>query len=59
VSSIPSDFSGSDGKPGYFANQLLVYDRAGGDFFQYGEPIRQKVIRPLSSYFLRKMPNLT
>lgn len=45
------DFSGSDGKPGYFARQLLVYDRAGGECFQCGERIRLRVLGQRSSYF--------
>ncbi len=30
------DFVNSDGAPGYFAQELLVYDRAGSDCFQCG-----------------------
>jgi len=45
------DFVNSDGAPGYFAQELLVYDRAGGECFQCGSPIRQKVIGQRSSYF--------
>jgi len=45
------DFVNSEGAPGYFAQELLVYDRAGGDCFQCGGPIRQKVIGQRSSYF--------
>jgi formamidopyrimidine-DNA glycosylase len=45
------DFSGSDGKPGYFAQELLVYDRAGNACFQCGEIIRQKLIGQRSTYF--------
>lgn len=45
------DFVNSDGAPGYFARNLLVYDRAGGDCFQCGAPIRQKVIGQRSSYY--------
>jgi formamidopyrimidine-DNA glycosylase len=45
------DFVNSDGAPGYFAQELLVYDRAGSECFQCGTPIRQKVIGQRSSYY--------
>jgi formamidopyrimidine-DNA glycosylase len=45
------DFVNSDGAPGYFAQELLVYDRAGSDCFQCGADIRQKVIGQRSSYY--------
>jgi len=45
------DFVNSDGAPGYFAQELLVYDRAGHDCFQCGAAIRQKVIGQRSSYY--------
>jgi len=45
------DFVNSDGAPGYFAQELLVYDRADSDCFQCGAPIRQKVIGQRSSYY--------
>jgi len=45
------DFVNSDGAPGYFAQELLVYDRAGGDCFQCGSKIRLKVIGQRSSYY--------
>jgi len=45
------DFVGSDGAPGYFARELLVYDRAGKGCFQCNSPIRQKVIGQRSSYY--------
>jgi formamidopyrimidine-DNA glycosylase len=45
------DFVNSDGAPGYFAQELLVYDRAGSDCFQCGTAIRQKVIGQRSSYY--------
>ncbi|MDH4018553.1 MAG: bifunctional DNA-formamidopyrimidine glycosylase/DNA-(apurinic or apyrimidinic site) lyase [Xanthomonadales bacterium] len=45
------DFVNSDGAPGYFAQELLVYDRAGGDCFQCSSPIKQKVIGQRSSYY--------
>jgi formamidopyrimidine-DNA glycosylase len=45
------DFVNSEGSPGYFTQELLVYDRAGSDCFQCGTAIRQKVIGQRSSYF--------
>jgi formamidopyrimidine-DNA glycosylase len=45
------DFVGSDGKPGYFAQELLVYDRKGLPCFQCQAPIRKKVIGQRSSYY--------
>ena len=45
------DFVGSDGAPGYFARELLVYDRGGKSCFQCNTPIRQKVIGQRSSYY--------
>jgi formamidopyrimidine-DNA glycosylase len=45
------DFVNSDGAPGYFAQQLLVYDRAGGECFQCSSLIRKVVIGQRSSYY--------
>ena len=45
------DFVNSNGAPGYFAQELLVYDRAGSECFQCGDAIRQKVIGQRSSYY--------
>jgi formamidopyrimidine-DNA glycosylase len=45
------DFVGSDGVPGYFARELLVYDRGGKGCFQCSELIRTKVIGQRSSYY--------
>ena len=45
------DFVNSEGAPGYFAQELLVYDRAGSECFQCGAPVRQKVIGQRSSYY--------
>jgi formamidopyrimidine-DNA glycosylase len=45
------DFADSDGSPGYFAQELLVYGRAGQDCFQCASPIRQKVIGQRSSFY--------
>jgi formamidopyrimidine-DNA glycosylase len=45
------DFYGGDGKPGYFAQRLQVYDREGLPCPGCGTPIRQMVIGQRSSYF--------
>lgn len=45
------DFAGSDGSPGYFAQELLVYGRAGKPCFQCGKELRQKVIGQRSSFY--------
>jgi len=45
------DFSNSDGNPGYFAQELLVYDREGLPCFQCQASIRRKVIGQRSSYY--------
>jgi len=45
------DFSGSDGNPGYFAQELLVYEREGKSCLQCSAPIRRKVIGQRSSYY--------
>jgi formamidopyrimidine-DNA glycosylase len=45
------DFTNSDGNPGYFAQELLVYDREGLPCFQCQTPIRKKVIGQRSSYY--------
>ncbi len=45
------DFAGSDGTPGYFAQELLVYGRAGQACFQCSADIRQKVIGQRSSFY--------
>lgn len=45
------DFVNSEGAPGYFAQELLVYGRAGSDCFQCGGKISQKVIGQRSSYY--------
>lgn len=45
------DFVNSDGAPGYFAQQLLVYDREGGECFQCSTPINKLVIGQRSSYY--------
>jgi formamidopyrimidine-DNA glycosylase len=45
------DFQNTDGNPGYFAQELLVYERAGLPCFQCGTPVRRKVIGQRSSYY--------
>ena len=48
------DFSSSDGSPGYFAQELLVYDREGLPCFRCQTPVRKKVIGQRSSYYCGK-----
>lgn len=45
------DFVNSAGEPGYFAQELLVYDREGKACFQCRTPIRRTVIGQRSSYY--------
>lgn len=45
------DFVGSTGEPGYFALELMVYDREGLDCFRCRAPVRRKVIGQRSSYY--------
>jgi formamidopyrimidine-DNA glycosylase len=45
------DFYGGDGRPGYFAQSLQVYDREGSGCPGCGTPIRQLVIGQRSSYY--------
>lgn len=45
------DFSGTGGTPGYFAQELLVYDREGGACLQCGQAVRKRVIGQRSSFF--------
>ncbi len=45
------DFINSSGEPGYFAQELLVYDREGKACFQCQAPIRRKVIGQRSSFY--------
>jgi formamidopyrimidine-DNA glycosylase len=45
------DFQNSSGEPGYFAQELLVYEREGLACFQCKAPIRRKVIGQRSSYY--------
>lgn len=45
------DFLNSSGEPGYFAQNLLVYEREGKACFQCKSPIKRKVIGQRSSYY--------
>jgi formamidopyrimidine-DNA glycosylase len=45
------DYSSSDGTPGYFAQELLAYEREGLPCFRCDTPIRRKVIGQRSSYY--------
>ena len=48
------DFAGSDGRPGYFAQDLLAYDREAKPCFRCGTSIRKKVIGQRSSFYCPK-----
>jgi formamidopyrimidine-DNA glycosylase len=48
------DFLNSSGEPGYFAQDLLVYEREGKACFQCQGVIRRKVIGQRSSYYCPK-----
>ena len=45
------DFLNSDGNPGYFAQELLVYEREGQSCFQCKSIVKRKVIGQRSSYY--------
>lgn len=45
------DYLSADGLPGYFAQELLVYERDGQPCFQCRTPIRRRVIGQRSSYY--------
>lgn len=45
------DFYGGDGEPGYFTQELRVYDRAGEPCLRCGAPLKQRVLGQRSSYF--------
>lgn len=45
------DFLNSEGNPGYFAQELLVYDREGLPCLRCDTPVRRKVIGQRSSYY--------
>jgi len=48
------DYLNSDSRPGYFARELLVYEREGQPCFRCGTPIRRRVIGQRSSYYCVK-----
>lgn len=48
------DFVDSDGSPGYFAQELLVYGRGGQACFQCGDPLQQRVIGQRSSFYCKR-----
>jgi formamidopyrimidine-DNA glycosylase len=45
------DYVNAEGTPGYFRQQLYVYERAGQDCRSCGTPIRQLVLGQRSSYY--------
>jgi formamidopyrimidine-DNA glycosylase len=45
------DFHDGDGQPGYFAQDLRVYDRAGRPCVECGTSVRQMVLGQRSSYY--------
>lgn len=45
------DFQQEDGKPGYFAQELLVYGKAGGACPRCGSPLKQQRIGQRSSFY--------
>jgi formamidopyrimidine-DNA glycosylase len=45
------DFHDGDGQPGYFAQDLRVYDRAGLPCVECGTPVKQVVLGQRSSYY--------
>jgi formamidopyrimidine-DNA glycosylase len=45
------DFYGGDGQPGYFTQDLRVYDREGEACLQCGDTIRQTVLGQRSTYY--------
>ena len=48
------DYLNSDSRPGYFAQELLVYEREGQPCFQCRTPIRRRVIGQRSSYYCHR-----
>jgi formamidopyrimidine-DNA glycosylase len=48
------DFAQTDGKPGYFAQQLAVYGRAGKPCVKCNAPIRSRVIGGRNTYYCGK-----
>lgn len=45
------DFTAPDSQPGYFAQDLKVYERAGEPCLRCGSPIRKRVIGQRATYF--------
>ncbi len=45
------DFSGGDGQPGYFKQQLAVYDRAGRPCRRCKQPLRSAVLGQRATYY--------
>ena len=45
------DFRDGDGQPGYFSQQLNVYDREGDDCRRCNTPIRREVVGQRATYF--------
>ncbi len=45
------DFTAPDSQPGYFAQDLQVYERAGAPCYRCGAPIRKRVIGQRSTYY--------
>lgn len=45
------DFTNSEGKPGYFAQQLNVYGRKGEPCYQCSKPVKQKILGQRSSFY--------
>ena len=48
------DYLNSDSRPGYFARELLVYEREGQPCFRCRTPIRRRVIGQRSSYYCHR-----
>lgn len=47
------DFAQADGKPGYFAQELLVYGRSGEPCFKCGAQIQEKKIGQRNTFYCR------
>ena len=48
------DFTSEDGQPGYFAQKLLVYGRAGDACTECGNPIKQFTQQARSTFYCPK-----
>lgn len=48
------DFTSEDGKPGYFAQKLLVYGRAGEACTECGSPVKQFIQQARSTFYCSK-----